>query len=113
MEGKLMSSQEIKVESALADFIQAMPKAELHIHLEGSIRPETLLQLAQWHGQTEALPSTNLQALRQWFAFTSFDHFLDVYLVIQDMLHSPEDFALVTYECGADMAAQNIIYREV
>lgn len=100
-------------EPTLTDFIQAMPKAELHIHLEGSIRPETLLQLAERHGKTEVLPSSDLKVLRQWFAFTSFDHFLQIYLIIQDLLRSPEDFALIAYECGADMAAQNILYREV
>ena len=103
----------MSTETILTDFIQAMPKAELHIHLEGSIRPETVLELARRHRRTELLPSTDLEILRQWFAFTSFNHFLKIYLIIQDLLRSPEDFALVTYECGADMAAQNILYREV
>jgi aminodeoxyfutalosine deaminase len=94
-------------------FIQTMPKAELHIHLEGAIRPETLLELAGRHGRTDVLPSRNVEMLRRWFAFTDFNHFLEIYLVIQDLLRSAEDFALVAYECGADMAAQNILYREV
>jgi aminodeoxyfutalosine deaminase len=98
---------------SLAAFIQAMPKAELHVHLEGSIQPATLLELARRHNQLDKLPGTDVETLRRWFTFTDFRHFIDIYLTIQDLLRTEEDFALVTYECGADMAAQNIRYREV
>lgn len=98
---------------SLADFIQAMPKAELHVHLEGSIQPATVLELARRHNQLDKLPGTDVETLRRWFTFTDFHHFIDIYLTIQDLLRTEEDFALVTYQCGADMAAQNIRYREV
>jgi aminodeoxyfutalosine deaminase len=98
---------------ASAGFIQAMPKAELHVHLEGSIQPETLLELARRHNYLDKLPGRDVGALRRWFTFSDFRHFLEIYLIIQDLLRTAADFALIAYECGADMAAQNIRYREV
>lgn len=61
-------------------YIEAMPKVELHVHLEGSIRPETFLKLAGRH--KIALPATDLAGLQRWYAFTDFGHFMEVYLKI-------------------------------
>ncbi len=97
---------------ALADFIRTMPKAEIHIHLEGAIQPETVLELARRHAKTESLPATDIPSLRRWFTFTDFPHFIRVYLTIQDLIRTAEDFELIVYELGADMAAQGILYRE-
>ena len=94
-------------------FIQAMPKAEIHIHLEGAIQPETVLRLAEKNSMVDRLPSDQIDALRDWFTFTDFPHFVQVYLTISDLIRSADDFALIAYECGADMAVQNIRYREV
>lgn len=101
--------------SDLTAFIQAMPKAELHIHLEGAIQPETMLQLAQRHSHRrhDTLPGHTVADLRTWFTFTDFPHFVQIYVTIQDLLRTAEDFALIAYECGADMARQNIRYREL
>lgn len=98
---------------ALDQFIHAMPKAELHIHLEGSIQPATLLELARRHQRLRSLPAQDEQGLLRWFTFTDFPHFVEIYLTISDLLRTPDDFALITYACGADMAAQNIRYREL
>lgn len=95
------------------DFIQAMPKAEIHVHLEGAIQPETLLELARRHRREDQLPTTDLDGLRRWFTFTDFPHFIQIYWTISDLLRTPEDFALIVHACGADMAAQNIRYREL
>ena len=92
-------------------FIQAMPKVELHVHLEGSIRPETLLTLAQRH--QVALPSTTVEGLRSWYNFTDFNHFMQVYRAIASCLRTPEDLELVAREFLAGQAAQNIRYSEV
>ena len=97
---------------ALTQFVQEMPKAEIHVHLEGAIQPETVLKLAQHNGLTHLLPTTDLNTLRRWFVFTDFPHFVKIYVTIQDLLRTTDDFALIAYECGADMAAQNIWYRE-
>lgn len=94
-------------------FIRAMPKAEIHIHLEGAIQPETLLALAHRHGRMDLLPGDTVEALRNWFVFTDFPHFIQIYLTISSLLLDAEDFATIVYACGADMAAQNIRYREL
>lgn len=94
----------------LHDFIHHMPKAELHIHLEGAIEPATLLRLAERNRVT--LPADTVEGLRAWYQFSDFEHFVQVYMAIQQCLRSADDFSLVAYELGADMARQNIRYRE-
>jgi adenosine deaminase len=98
---------------AITAFIAAMPKSELHIHLEGTIDPVAIVELARRHNRLDVLPSTDLTALQAWFTFTDFLHFVRVYMVISDLLRTPEDFAYIVHRCGADMAAQNIRYREI
>jgi len=98
--------------SELSQFIQEIPKAEIHIHLEGAIQPRTVLELAQRHGKLDSLPATDVEGLQKWYTFTDFPHFIKIYLTIQELLRTADDFALVAYELGADMAAQNIRYRE-
>jgi adenosine deaminase len=95
----------------LHQFIQALPKVELHVHLEGSIRPATLLTLAERNGIP--LPARDLDDLREFYRFTDFAHFIQTYITITGCLRSVEDFALIAYEFGADMARQNIRYSEV
>jgi aminodeoxyfutalosine deaminase len=97
----------------LIEFIQALPKAEIHIHLEGSIEPETVLQMAERNKLLDTLPSTDVSELRGWFTFTGFPDFMKIYFTMLDILRTPDDFSLVTYQLGADMAKQNILYREV
>jgi adenosine deaminase len=102
-----------RVDPFLAQWIDALPKAEIHVHLEGSIGPQTLLVLAERHRRLDTLPSTDVESLKRWFKFTDFPHFVRIYMLISDLLRTPEDFALVVEACGADMAAQNIRYREL
>ena len=95
---------------SLNTVIQQMPKAELHIHLEGAIEPSTLLRLAERN--EVALPADTPEGLRRWYQFSDFPHFVEVYMAIQNCLRSADDFSTVAYELGADMARQNILYRE-
>ncbi len=96
---------------SLRDYIRAMPKVELHVHLEGTVQPATLLELARANGVP--LPATDIEGLREWYTFRDFDHFLDVYMQICACLKTPGDFTRITYEYGRAMAAQNIRYAEV
>jgi adenosine deaminase len=96
---------------SLHDFIHEMPKVELHVHLEGSIRPSTLLTLAQRNGVE--LPAQDLQGLREFYRFTNFDHFIQVYFTICSCLRTVQDFCLIAYEFGAEMARQHTRYAEV
>ncbi len=96
---------------SLYDYIAAAPKAELHVHLEGSIAPSTLLRLAKRHRVD--LPADTEEGLRNWYRFRDFHHFIEVYVAITKCLRTVEDFELIVYEFGADMARQNIQYAEV
>lgn len=96
---------------SLYDYIAAVPKADLHVHLEGSIQPSTLLMLAQRHRVD--LPADTEEGLRNWYRFRDFHHFIEVYVAITKCLRTVEDFELIVNEFGADMARQNIRYAEV
>lgn len=95
----------------LETFIRRMPKVELHVHLEGSIQPETLLQLAKRNHVT--LPATTVEGLRQWYTFTDFAHFIEIYITISSCICSAEDIELIAREFLRGQAAQNIVHSEV
>lgn len=95
----------------LAAYLRAAPKAELHVHLEGSIQPATLLTLARRNGK--ALPAQTVEELQQWFRYRDFNHFIDIYFEITRCLKTAEDYELIAYEFGAGMAAQHVRYAEV
>ncbi len=94
-------------EMSLAKFAERMPKVELHVHLEGSILPRTLLRLAERnHIQ---LPAD----VRELYRFRDFNHFLESYVTITGCLRTVEDYQLIAYEFGCECARQNIRYAEV
>ncbi|MCB9450995.1 MAG: adenosine deaminase [Anaerolineaceae bacterium] len=95
----------------LTEFIKAMPKVELHVHLEGATQPETLLKLARKHHVM--LPADTVDGLREWFAFRDFSHFIEVYIKISECMRTPEDIELLTREFLQGQAAQNILHSEV
>lgn len=96
---------------SVREFIKAMPKIELHLHLEGSVQPETLLELATQN--QISLPASDIAGLRSWYTFRDFDHFIDIYRQICGCLQTPDDFSRITMELGRTMAEQNIRYAEV
>jgi aminodeoxyfutalosine deaminase len=96
--------------SAYADFIAGLPKAEIHVHHVGSASPRIVAELAARH--PGVVPS-DLDALREFYTFRDFGHFIEVYLAVVDLLREPEDIRLLTYEVACDMAAQNIRYAEL
>ena len=95
----------------VSDALATMPKVELHVHLEGSVQPETLLALARRHGVP--LPATNVAGLREWYRFRDFDHFITIIDVLCDCVVTPEDLTLLVCELGAAAARENIRYMEV
>ncbi len=97
---------------SIQNYLAAIPKAELHVHLEGSIQPATLLTLAERNGSKE-LPSYTVEGLREFFKFRDFDHFIEMYSIISRCLKTAADFELIAYEFGAEMARQNTRYAEV
>lgn len=94
----------------LHEFADRMPKAELHVHLEGSIRPPTLLELADRNGVE--LPAQDTAGLEEFYRFRDFDHFIEVYLTITRCLRTVDDYQLIAYEFGADRARMNVRHTE-
>ena len=94
-----------------ADFIAGLPKAELHVHHIGSASPRIVSELAERHPGT--VPS-DPDALRDFFAFRDFAHFVDVYLAVVALVKTPEDVRLLTYEVAREMAeGQGLRYAEL
>jgi adenosine deaminase len=91
-------------------FLLRLPKVELHVHLEGAMRPAVLLELARRNGIE--LPAQDETGLKRWFRFTDFDHFVQVYLACSRALHRPEDFQLLVLDLLAEQAYQNVLYTE-
>src|SRR5262249_28454640 len=92
-------------------YLRAVPKAELHEHLEGAIQPATLLTLAQRNGKR--LPAQTVEELQQWFRYRDFQHFIEIYFEITSCLKVADDYELIAYEFGAEMARQQVRYAEV
>jgi adenosine deaminase len=95
----------------LKAFIQRIPKAELHCHLEGSIQPVTLLKLAARH--SIKLPFEDEESAKKFYEFENLNQFIDILSLTSSTLQTAEDFKTITVEFGADAARQNIAYREV
>lgn len=100
-----------EIPASWSRFVTAMPKVELHVHLEGSIRPQTLLTLA--HRRRVDLPADDVEGLRQWFRFRDFEHFVEIYLTCCRCLRDPEDFQLVMEEFLDEQQRQNVLYSEI
>jgi len=91
-------------------FLSAMPKVELHVHIEGSIRPATVLKLAERHGET--LPADTVEGLSEWYDFRDFEHFVEVYIAVSKCVRTPEDIELIVREFLEGQAEQNVLHTE-
>lgn len=100
------------LDSNLHSYIEQMPKVELHVHLEGSIQPEVLLELASRNGVT--LPGgTTVDELRKWYTFRDFPHFIEIYIAISKCIKTSADIEYIAREFLKGQSAQNIMYSEV
>jgi adenosine deaminase len=91
--------------------LQAMPKAELHIHIEGSLEPELIFELAQRNGVSLAYPS--IEALRQAYAFSDLQSFLDIYYAGASVLLTEQDFYDMTAAYLRRAQADNVRHTEI
>ena len=82
-----------------------LPKIELHVHLEGSTQPATLLKLAERNHI--ALPADTVEGLREWYTFRDFDHFIEIYKTISSCLRTAEDIELIARDFLQEQARQN------
>ena len=96
---------------ALRKTVQAMPKAELHIHIEGSLEPEMIFALAQRNHVELAYES--VQALRMAYGFRDLQSFLDVYYAGASVLLQEQDFADMTRAYLARALADNVLHAEI
>jgi adenosine deaminase len=95
----------------LHDYARRMPKAELHVHLEGTVGPATLLELARRNGVR--LPSEDEAGLQQLYRFHDFRRLIQVFRLINSCLRTQDDYRLIAYAYGRECARQNIRYAEV
>lgn len=91
--------------------LQALPKAELHVHLEGTLEPALVFELAARNGV--ALPWDGVQELRAAFEFTDLQSFLDIYYRCLDVLRTPEDFAGLAEAYFRRAVADGVRHAEV
>lgn len=94
----------------LSEYIQKIPKVELHVHLEGSTQPETLLALAQKYNHP--LPVHDLEGIKKWFTFKDFNRFIEIYMNFSKCLRSAEDIEWIARQFLSGQAEQNILYTE-
>jgi aminodeoxyfutalosine deaminase len=90
-------------------FILSLPKAELHLHLEGSIEPSTLMELRQRH----AMEGATIAEAEQLYNYSDFTGFLTAFKDVTGHLRTPEDYELITYRLMDRLKAQNILHAEV
>src|ERR1700678_153174 len=93
----------------VVDWLRKLPKVELHIHLEGTIQPGTLLQLSNRH---DAEPLT-AEAARKLYIYEDFSGFMDSFKAVSARLKGPDDYELITYNMIRDLASQGVVHAEV
>jgi len=89
-------------------FIYSLPKAELHLHLEGAVSPETLVQLRQRHGKQSTLAQAE-----SLYQYRDFNGFLMAFKTLTEDLHTPEDYELIAYRLIEQLKAENVLHAEV
>ncbi len=95
----------------LSDVLQRMPKAELHIHIEGSLEPEMIFALARRNGVE--LPYASVEALRAAYAFTNLQSFLDIYYAGASVLLKEQDFYDMAWAYLEKAAADHVVHAEL
>ena len=98
-------------QSALDGFLVGIPKAELHIHIEGSLEPEMVFQLAKRHGV--ALRFASVEALREAYKFANLQEFLDIYYAGADVLRDASDFQDLTRAYLERAHADGVVHAEI
>jgi adenosine deaminase/aminodeoxyfutalosine deaminase len=99
---------------SLEAWIHALPKVELHLHLEGSVQPETLRELSRVKGRLERETEAWIrQQEERNFRYGNLPEFLNAFKLVSLLLESPSDYALVTERLLQSLAAQNVRYAEI
>jgi adenosine deaminase/aminodeoxyfutalosine deaminase len=93
----------------VVEWLRGLPKVELHLHLEGTILPETLLELSKRHDAEPLTPA----AAAALYQYENFLGFMDSFKAVSSRLVGPEDYELITYNMIRDLAAQGVVHAEV
>jgi aminodeoxyfutalosine deaminase len=86
------------------------PKIELHVHLEGTVRPETLLEIAQRNDY--ALPADTVEGLAEVYEYRDFEHFIEVWILTTHAMRTADDFRQVVVDYAAEAASHGAVYVE-
>lgn len=97
--------------AALLSYIRALPKAELHVHIEGTLEPELLFELAERN--KIALPYPSVDALRKAYQFEDLQSFLDLYYAGADVLRTEQDFYDMTMAYLVKAKADGVVHAEI
>lgn len=95
----------------LDSFIAGLPKAELHLHIEGSLEPELMFELARRNGV--AIPYASVEEVRAAYAFGNLQDFLDIYYAGADVLRTRQDFHDLAAAYFARAAADGVVHAEI
>jgi len=90
-------------------WLKGLPKVELHLHLEGTILPATLLELSKRHDAEPLTP----EAARKLYIYENFLGFMDSFKAVSSRLKGPDDYELITYNMVRELAAQGVVHAEV
>ena len=86
------------------------PKIELHVHLEGTVRPATLLEIARRNDYP--LPADSIEGLQELYRFRDFRHFIEVWILTTNALQTADDFRRIVVDYAAEAAAHGAVYLE-
>jgi adenosine deaminase/aminodeoxyfutalosine deaminase len=110
---------------SITSFIQQLPKAELHLHLEGAVDPPTLVELSRQHNIPLLMEGSNYQFspesgkelsendVRELYRYNDFFGFLMAFKAVTERLRTPQDYELITYRLMQKLKAQNVLHAEV
>src|SRR4051794_1074273 len=111
--------------SEVSLYIRSLPKAELHLHLEGTVEPATLLQLAERHPEPFAPPANSRYkevsemdltapgAIESLYKYSDFVGFLRAFKTVSEQMRAPEDYEFVTYKMMERLHAEGVLHAEV
>jgi len=111
--------------SEVSPFIRSLPKAELHLHLEGTVEPATLMELAERHPEPFAPPAnskykdvseidlTQPGAIDKLYQYSDFTGFLSAFKTVSEQMRAPEDYELVTYKMMERLRGEGVLHAEV
>jgi aminodeoxyfutalosine deaminase len=109
----------------ISEYIHSLPKAELHLHLEGSVDPKTLAELSRRHNTPLPVEGNNYKFnaesgreltehdVRQLYRYEDFTGFLMAFKAVTERLRTPEDYELITYRLMQKLKDQNVVHAEV